>query len=91
MQGTTCLTSPMPPRDRIDRPTRNRLKAWILYAMKEYKVNQRGLAKKIGVNESTISRALTGGPIGLDLVIGLHRGAHISANSLLDVDPDERL
>jgi transcriptional regulator with XRE-family HTH domain len=88
MQAVTWITSPMPPRDRIDRPTRERLKAWIRYAMKEYKVNQRELAKKIGVNESTISRALAGGPIGLDLVIGLHRGAHLSANSLLDADPD---
>jgi len=79
----------MPPRDRVDRETRDRIVRWIKFKMRELRIEtQREFAKRIKVHESTVSRALRNGPIGLDLVIGLHRELDESANRILDADPD---
>lgn len=77
----------MPPPRVIDVKTRNRIAAWIRYKMKELGKNQREMSAMLGINEATLSRALADGPIGLDLVIAMHRKLGISANALLDADP----
>lgn len=52
------------------------------------KITQREAAKITGLDEGTISRLVKyGEPIGLDVVIAIHRGLHVDANRLLDVDP----
>lgn len=77
----------MPKRDSTDLKTRMRIAAWLRYEMETLEISQAQLAKKIGVGPGALSRALKGGAIGLDLVIGVNRGLSFSANRLLNDDP----
>lgn len=78
----------MPTQDSIDTKTRLRIAAWLRCKMKELKITKRDAAKAIGVDEATVGRVINyGAPIGLDVVLGIHRGMHMDANRLLDFDP----
>lgn len=73
---------------RIDIRTRLRIAAHLRCKIAEMGLSNREAAEMIGVNEATIGRVVNyGAPIGLDLVLGIHRGLHLDANRLFDVDP----
>lgn len=74
--------------ERIDIKTRLRIAAHLRCKIAEMGLSQRAAADMIGVDEATVGRVVNyGAPIGLDLVLGIHRGLHLDANRLFDVDP----
>lgn len=79
----------MPTPESLDVKTRLRIAAYLRMKLRELApMNQRALAEILGINEGALGRVLKySTPVGLDLVLAIHRKLHVDANRLLDVDP----
>ncbi|HYD39545.1 MAG TPA: helix-turn-helix transcriptional regulator [Anaeromyxobacter sp.] len=78
----------MPPRENVDAPTRERIRAWLWHYKRTRDWTNQQLADALAMKNPTITNVLNGKrTAGLDLVIAMHRRLHRSADDLLDVDP----
>ena len=79
----------MPTRDSVDQATRTRLLGHLRSLMAEHKLDISATARRLGVSQGTVSAILgEDRAIGFDVFIKMHRGFGVSANYLLDEDPE---
>lgn len=79
----------MPKRESVDIKRRLRIAGHVRNQIRALGITQAEAAKMMGVNQGTVSRLINATEsLGLDLFIKIHRGLHIDANRLLDVEPE---
>ena len=76
----------MPNPKDMNQEIRERLRAWLRYYKKRRGLTNEALAKHIGIAEPTLTNALNGKSIGLDLLYKMHKTLR-PADALLDDDP----
>lgn len=87
-RGKVCA---VPRQPILDCRTRQRVAGWLRYKMDTLGLTPTQAAKTLDVDLAGLSRVLRfGGPIGLNLVVAIHRKLHLDANQLLDFDPPEK-
>jgi hypothetical protein len=76
-------------RDDIDPELRRRLAGWLRWHYKRMGVSQVELARKLGVNQASLSRILLGDrEVGLSIFIGLV-STGLDATVMLTTDPPD--
>lgn len=71
-----------------DLELRHRLRAWVRFFMEDRGLTQTALAERIGAKQPTINGLYNAtGSLGLDTVVRLHRGMHVSLDTLVNEDP----
>ena len=77
----------MPRGEDMDQGTRERLRAWLRYYKARRSWTNDRLAAALEIAEPTLTNALNGKSLGLDLFIKMHRHLKRSADDFLDTDP----
>jgi transcriptional regulator with XRE-family HTH domain len=79
----------MPRAESVDRELRERLRRHLWVLMHENKLNAQKLSEQIGSSSGTVADYLNGvKTIGLDFMVKMHRTFHVSADYLVDQDPE---
>jgi transcriptional regulator with XRE-family HTH domain len=80
----------MPPRSNLDRPTRERIRAWLNYKMKSMSLTIAATADIMGVSAAAVSRVADGSRTpGLDFVLAMYRKLQIPLELLVERRPEQ--
>ena len=78
----------MPPRDKVDLATRQRIAAHLRRLKAEYEFeSDADFARYLGLSRGALNRYLKGErTVGLDVLLTVHRKMHVSIDVLVDKD-----
>jgi len=71
----------------MDLETRERIRKWLRYFKARRGYTNERLANVLGIAEPTLTNAINGKSVGLDILIKMHRTLKRSADDFLDEDP----
>lgn len=79
----------MPKAESVDRELRERLRRHLWVLMHQHRLNAEKLSAKLDSSSGTVSDLLHGvRTIGLDVMVRMHRVFGVSADYLVDTDPE---
>lgn len=80
---------PMPPRDKVDRATRERLRAWLKYFYRRSgEPSEASFARWLGTSQPTVHQILSGEKtMGLDVLLKMSTKCRKSLDELADTWP----